>query len=90
MDGKQSDFDESTRDVPWLYYEWKDPLKYKLYFEYKDLIQGNTFIYSSLGIPCLIILNPNNGAVVTNQGRGMIEKEGHEAFSKWVTKMSFK
>jgi hypothetical protein len=40
MDGKQSDFSEHTRDMPWLYYEWKDPLKYKLYFEYKDQVPG--------------------------------------------------
>ena len=40
MDEKQSSFHDFTRDMPWLYYEWKDPLKYKLYFEYKEMIKG--------------------------------------------------
>lgn len=90
MDQKQSIFNDSVRDMPWLYYDWKDPNKYKLYFEYKQYIPGNTPHLPPLGIPTLIIINPNNAVYITNEGRGMIEKEALNAFDKWLTAMSFK
>ncbi|KAM3128535.1 hypothetical protein pb186bvf_019378 [Paramecium bursaria] len=81
LDENEDRYKESIRDFPWLYYEWKEHIKYQIYLEYKQHVPG---------FPCLLIINPNNSQVITNQGRGMIEKEGKEAFQKWLTKMSFK
>lgn len=55
-----------------------------------NIFQVNKIIINLLGIPCLIIINPNNSVYITNEGRGMIEKDGVNAFDKWLTAMSFK
>ncbi|CAD8119460.1 unnamed protein product [Paramecium sonneborni] len=81
MDENEEKYKEIVSDMPWLFYDFKEFVKYQVYNEYKKHIQG---------IPCLLILNPNNGLVITNQGRGTIEKEGQGAFEKWLTQMSFK
>ena len=60
--------------MPWISYEFKDPSKIKYYLEYKEHIQG---------IPALLILHPEDGTVLTNNGRGHIEKHGLEALETW-------
>ncbi|CAD8203208.1 unnamed protein product [Paramecium octaurelia] len=81
MDENEEKYKETVTDMPWLFYDFKEFIKYQVYYEYKKHIQG---------VPCLLILNPNNGQVITNQGRGTVEKEGQGAFEKWLTQMSFK
>eukprot|EP00825_Cyclidium_porcatum_P039158 TRINITY_DN4688_c0_g2_i1.p1 TRINITY_DN4688_c0_g2~~TRINITY_DN4688_c0_g2_i1.p1 ORF type:complete len:151 (+),score=27.11 TRINITY_DN4688_c0_g2_i1:87-539(+) len=72
FDQKGTFFKEGFSEMPWIAYEFKDEKKVKIYSDYKEQIKG---------IPCLIILNPENGQVVTNQGRGMIEKMDTETTS---------
>ena len=53
--------------MPWLAYEFKDEKKIKIYLEFKKYISG---------IPCLIIINPEDGSFITADGRGLVVKHG--------------
>lgn len=61
--------------MPWLSYEFKDSNKIKFYLEFKQQI---------VGIPCLLVLNPNDGSLISKNGRGQIQKFATDAFDKWV------
>ncbi len=56
--------------MPWLAYDFKDFTKIKIYQEYKNKING---------IPCLLVINTNDGTCPISNGRGMVENEGKKS-----------
>lgn len=52
-----------------------------MYLEYKSHIPG---------IPALLIIHTEDGSVLTNNGRGNVEKQGIDALETWQTMLSMK
>ncbi|KRX04365.1 Thioredoxin-like fold [Pseudocohnilembus persalinus] len=60
MDQKNSFFLEDFREMPWIAYEFKDYKKIEIYLELKEQVPG---------MPCLLVVNPQNGKVINSKGR---------------------
>lgn len=46
MDENEEKYKESVRDMPWLFYDFREPVKYQVYFEYKKHVKGTSPRYA--------------------------------------------
>lgn len=61
--------------MPWLAYEFKDNNKIKHYLDLKQNIKG---------LPCLILIDPQDGKYLSNTGRSDVETmEPVDCWLKW-------
>lgn len=40
MDENEERYKETVREMPWLFYDFKEPIKYQIYYEFKKQIPG--------------------------------------------------
>ncbi|CAD8198637.1 unnamed protein product [Paramecium octaurelia] len=86
MEENEEKYNKTVSDMPWLFYDFKEFVKYQEYYEYKKHIHLQLIYRHTM----FTYLKPNNVQLITNQERGTVEKEGQRAFDKQLTQMSLK
>ena len=69
-DSGEDEFKSYLNDMPWL----------AIPFDHEDKKDSCSDKYDISGLPTLVLLNGENGEVITNSGRGLIEEYGADAF----------
>ena len=69
-DSGEDEFKSYLNDMPWL----------AIPFDHEDKKDSCSDKYDISGLPTLVLLNGENGEVITNGGRGLIEEYGADAF----------
>ena len=72
-DQNEQSWQEYLNSMPWKSLPFGDARKGSLGTE-----------HGVSGIPCLVIVNPSTGAVITKNGRGDVQSKGAAAYNDWT------